>query len=274
MSDSGSIFILYFNDSATISINKTVQLKLIAPVTSGSGGKIIRADKAVSVADIDGRSLALGTTGNAIMFVLASGSVAQDFATGEYTELLTARPLSAWPSATLESVTNMYWQIGKHDGEYRGAVLNGKPEGYGTCVWTKDDGVQLTYTGDWKNGSRTGQGTLTGTDGVEYHGGWANGQFDGVGTLHLPSGDIYIGGFANNLQEGQGMYYWASGQEYSGDFVNGQPDGIGTMHTPKGDTYVGEFRNGDFDGRGTYTFSRSRGGKVEDGMWEKGKYLG
>src|SRR5262249_28227036 len=50
--------------------------------------------------------------------------------------------------------------------EFRGALKDGRPDGYGSYVETGG----LAYRGEWKNGLMDGQGTLTLPAGDEYSG--------------------------------------------------------------------------------------------------------
>ena len=78
------------------------------------------------------------------------------------------------------------------------------------------------YSGEWKNGNKHGEGTIT----------WAN-------------GDTYTGEWKDGNQHGQGTYIWADGETYTGDYINNQRTGWGTYIWADGDTYTGEWLNGE-----------------------------
>jgi len=63
-----------------------------------------------------------------------------------------------------------------------------------------------TYTGEFKNDQRNGQGTYT----------WSDGQ-------------KYVGEFKYDKRNGQGTFTWPSGQKYVGEYLNDQYNGQGTL---------------------------------------------
>ncbi len=86
---------------------------------------------------------------------------------------------------------------------YEGDILDGKPNGDGTCTW---DGK--TYTGRFKNGMFHGKGTFIEPDVGQYVGEFEEGIFHGEGTYIWNDGTIYNGLFQYGLrQEGHGKLY-------------------------------------------------------------------
>ncbi|MDR1329428.1 MAG: hypothetical protein LBK23_07500 [Oscillospiraceae bacterium] len=200
------------------------------------------------------------------------------------------------PAATPESVTDMDLTIGPHTGKYTGTVLNGKPEGYGVYEYTTDDDDDLvrTYTGDWKNGLRNGQGKLVysdgewyegewvddkshgqgkyvHSDGSWYEGEWANNEANGRGRTHYADGSEYVGEFADDAHHGQGKYVNSDGSWYDGEWADNKFNGQGTFHRADGAEYVGELADGVFHGRGKLVGSD---GSWYDGEWVDGMITG
>jgi len=61
---------------------------------------------------------------------------------------------------------------------------------------------------------------------------------------------------------------------YEGRFRKGLPDGVGTYIYANGAKYIGEWLGGKREGKGIYTFNYKDKDSIQDGLWEKGKYLG
>jgi hypothetical protein len=77
------------------------------------------------------------------------------------------------------------------------------------------------YVGEYKDGKRNGQGTITWSDGKNYVGEFKDGKFNGHGKLT-----------------------WSDGKKYVGEWKNGRPHGQGTGTLPDGRKYVGEYKDG------------------------------
>lgn len=58
------------------------------------------------------------------------------------------------------SILSVKFKEGDADGNYKGEVLNGIPNGNGTFFAVTDDNSKYTYKGEWKNGIFNGDGTL------------------------------------------------------------------------------------------------------------------
>jgi len=78
------------------------------------------------------------------------------------------------------------------------------------------------YTGEFKNGKRDGQGTITGKSGDSYSGQWRADRPHGQGTLIYPSGRAF--------------------KQYVGEFKNGAKSGPGTMTLSDGRIFTGEWK--------------------------------
>ena len=78
------------------------------------------------------------------------------------------------------------------------------------------------YVGEYKDGKRNGQGTVTWSDGKNYIGEFKDGKFNGHGKLTWSDGKKYVGEWKNGKQHGQGTYTWTNGQKYEGEFMYGE----------------------------------------------------
>ena len=139
----------------------------------------------------------------------------------------------------------------------------------GDCVNGRGTMVYATghrFTGEFKNGTRHGQGVLlmpgnrkiegvwvdneirqgkfTGADGTVYEGQWEFRERNGQGTLTYPDGRKYVGEFKNGQRHGRGTMTWPDGRTYVGDFKNGTRTGHGIMTYPDGKVVEGEFKDG------------------------------
>ena len=125
------------------------------------------------------------------------------------------------------------------NGEYTGDVVNGSRTGEGTYTWTNGE----VYSGDFVDGSRTGEGTYTWTNGDVYSGDFVDGSLNGEGTLTWASGNVYSGDFVDGSRTGEGTYTWTNGNVYSGDFVDGSLNGEGTYTWSDGMSYTGGWQD-------------------------------
>ena len=107
-----------------------------------------------------------------------------------------------------------------HDGEWRGGLPGECKTGdcltgfgtfhyyYNPAIETYSDAIQqkARYEGEWRNGTRHGQGTLY----------WANGRI------------AYEGEFRNGHPNGRGILYWRDNRKiaYEGEFRNGRASGV------------------------------------------------
>jgi hypothetical protein len=128
-------------------------------------------------------------------------------------------------------------------GTYRGPIVNGKAEGFGT--WTCTDGP-------WK--------------GSVYEGHFKDHRFHGQGTCTFANGDQYIGAWENDERHGQGTMTWADGDQYIGAYENDKRHGLGTETTADGDKYIGAYENDERHGQGTMTWAD--GSILHSGLWK------
>ena len=104
---------------------------------------------------------------------------------------------------------------------YSGEFLNGSRTGEGTYTWASGN----VYSGDFVDGSLTGEGTITWVDGETYSGDFVDGSRTGEGTYTWASGNVYSGDFVDGSRTGEGTYTWVDGMSYTGGWVDGTPTG-------------------------------------------------
>jgi hypothetical protein len=156
------------------------------------------------------------------------------------------------------------------------------------------------YVGEMKDGKPDGTGTLIKTNGEMYVGEFKNGLPNGNVTHTWPDGGEYIGQVMSGLPHGHGTYKTPAGTNAQGEWRHGKPytvsgmkilpDGTrevgvwnyagtrsgGTITWKDGRRYEGDWKvvvgKSDLpDGHGKMTYPD---GKVEEGLWEDGKFMG
>jgi hypothetical protein len=161
-------------------------------------------------------------------------------------------------------------------GKYVGDWKYGTRHGNGT--FTTADGS--SYTGTFKNGLEHGSGTCNSSSGTRYEGEWSKGKYHGEGMLTTSDGFKYEGEFKNGKpwslvkydDKGNTVEIIFTGATYQGDMEDNMPHGQGTMTFPNGDKYVGHFVCGEKHGYGKLT---TLGGCSEYvGGFNKGKRSG
>ena len=131
---------------------------------------------------------------------------------------------------------------------YKGEVVNGLRNGYGTLTYAK---TQDVYQGDFENDVPHGTGKYVraggGRDGT-FEGLWVDGEVQqvkkGRAKIKEENGDIYEGGFHHWKRHGKGVLKTANGEVYKGQFVDGLPNGQGAIRYKNGETYEGHFKDG------------------------------
>uniref|UniRef100_A0A7S3BM63 MORN repeat-containing protein 5 n=1 Tax=Haptolina ericina TaxID=156174 RepID=A0A7S3BM63_9EUKA len=98
-----------------------------------------------------------------------------------------------------------------------------------------------TYEGSWKNGQKSGTGTIVYADGSKYQGQWAKGKRHGMGAFYYANGDIYSGDWKDGKKEGHGTYICTATQtQLKGTWVAGVCT-KGIFSDRYGNTYEGDF---------------------------------
>lgn len=171
------------------------------------------------------------------------------------------------------------------DGSLSGfaVLINGNDVYIGNFSRSRPDGKldlykdgKLYYSGEWKNGTITGYGSLYLKDGEiisgrwkdgklvetnitvntsegEYSGQIVNDKFDGYGTLIYSSGIKYEGEWKDSKWEGDGTLT-TSLFKYSGEWSNSLPDGIGLIQFADSTYFEGNWTDGKRDGYGDCLF--------------------
>ena len=116
-------------------------------------------------------------------------------------------------------------RIHSFDGVYSGETTDDdRPQGEGT----KEFKNGASYTGQWQDGKRHGEGTFVWTKG-HYTGQWWFGMRHGDGLETLSNGETYAGKFEEDKKHGFGTYTWEDGTRYEGNWVKGKMEGQGKM---------------------------------------------
>ena len=111
---------------------------------------------------------------------------------------------------------------------------------FGTTTYFKSGDK---YVGEYKDGKRNGQGTLT-----------------------FRGGDKYVGEYKDDEGNGQGTFTFANGDKFVGEFKDSARDGQGTLTLRDGMKHVGEWRINMRYGQGIEY--ASNGSITRQGRWE------
>lgn len=135
----------------------------------------------------------------------------------------------------------------KYNGEYIDGRYNGIASLYDSSKENK-----LLYSGEFKSGTKNGNGKL-----------YQRGQM------------VYDGTFANNVYEGQGKLYRNGKIRYNGNFAFGDMNGFGMLYslTTGRVIYEGNFQNGVFQQAGK-RYDENTGRIIYEGNFSKGVYDG
>jgi hypothetical protein len=184
-------------------------------------------------------------------------------------------------------------------GKYSGDVAKGALTGNGEFTCTDDENGNLTYNGEWGNGSLSGQGkvenlpitlniTKTDYDGI-YSGDTKDGLPDGEGTFTYNKDDVnikYDGQWSEGKMSGDGTLtdndftaYFSEDDptDKKGEFSGTTKDGsaVSGSFTRTNDdgytyTYTGEWSDNSWNGYGEQVFADDN--YTNGGHWEKGVF--
>ena len=158
-------------------------------------------------------------------------------------------------------------KLNPNEGKYTGEFKDGLRSGQGTLVLDNGD----RYIGEFNNGFKNGRGTLLYANGDRYTGEFKDGLRNGQGTLALDNGDEYLGGFKDDMKNGQGTLMYINGDKYTGEYKDGKMYGQGILTLANGAEYIGNFEEDTFNGQGTYTYQN---GDKYVGEFKNGKLNG
>ncbi|MFL2524955.1 MAG: MORN repeat-containing protein [Pelagibacteraceae bacterium] len=114
-----------------------------------------------------------------------------------------------------------------------------------------DDSKGNKYIGNFKDGDRHGEGSMTWDVGDTYKGQWVNNKMHGKGTYKTKL-LTYTGNFTAGIIEGQGTAKYTNGATYVGEWKNNNRHGQGTIIDNKGNKFTGQFINNK-QGKGVFT---------------------
>jgi hypothetical protein len=121
------------------------------------------------------------------------------------------------------------------------------------------------YEGDWEDGMKNGEGTLSYANGGRYKGEWVNDLRNGYGVNTWPNGDRYEGDWKDNKKHGNGKYTYADGGEYDGEWEDDMRNGEGVNTWADGSEYEGSWAHNGKHGQGKHTYPD--GGTYEGEWW-------
>ncbi|KAK2951080.1 putative serine/threonine protein kinase [Blattamonas nauphoetae] len=155
---------------------------------------------------------------------------------------------------------------------YEGSWVNHKSHGFGTFTFFDEAGnVIEQYSGDWVEGRKCGQGTMSSITGKKYTGTWKNDNYHGEGTLNYQNGNTYTGSFSNGNREGYGTLVYSDGRRYEGNWVMNNAEGFGRFTYLSGDVYEGEWKHTRKHGKGRLRYAN---GDQYEGDWVNGEATG
>ena len=125
---------------------------------------------------------------------------------------------------------------------YVGQFEEGLRHGNGTLTYNVGSDILFKYSGGFLHNSFNGVGILEEADGTKYEGEWVEGEKHGNGSEYTNTGATYKGEFKQGKKHGYGLVKFASGTIYDGEWKNDKRHGNGTMVLPDG-VFVGEFKN-------------------------------
>lgn len=173
--------------------------------------------------------------------------------------------------------------VDDYKNRYSGFFKDGEYSGEGTLIFYGGD----VYIGNFKNDMFSGKGTyIWGETGEKYFGHWENGKRQGIGTTFLEDGtsstDVWrddeiveegtkYGLLNGSSKNGYTVFAYDDGTIYEGYLKNYEKHGQGILNKADGSRYEGEFQKGYYHGYGTLTLPD---GTQKQGLWEKGRYIG
>lgn len=152
---------------------------------------------------------------------------------------------------------------------YQGEWKDGKKSGFGTMAFANYD----IYEGDWEDDKMNGVGTYRFWDKKldkftsRYVGTFKDGARNGAGRMVYPDRSEYHGMWQNNMRTGEGIRIFANGDCFHGLWKFNKIV-RGVLALKNGDKYDGEFKDGLFEGYGKYFW---KDGSWYEGTWKDGK---
>jgi hypothetical protein len=134
-------------------------------------------------------------------FTLESISEACAIPAGKGASLLTSRGVRITGEVDQGEFQNEGKLLVPGVGEYTGTLRNSRPHGVGS--WTNTSATE-TYTGQWCDGQRDGEGRARFETGAKYTGQWSEDMMHGTGELQETT-SVYSGQWVNGKRHGTGV---------------------------------------------------------------------
>ena len=139
-------------------------------------------------------------------------------------------------------------QVYDATGTYTGEFLDGRRHGQG--VFEMNGFAR--YEGAFQDNSMEGEGVLELQSGRRYQGEWRESRQHGRGKYVWPDGCVHEGEYREGFKHGPGTFTWADGSRYEGEFADDLRTGKGVYWQSSGEMYEGEFLDGQFHGKGYF----------------------
>ncbi|CAK1545159.1 unnamed protein product [Leptosia nina] len=128
------------------------------------------------------------------------------------------------------------------------------------------------YEGDWYQGFRHGNGTLSnklpnGTFQLEYRGEWVRGKPEGAGWRYYGNGDVYFGFWKRGQRHGYGKMWYTNGTMYVGYWNMSKKEGLGMFIQENGNRYEGHWNQDTKHGIGRFYHLHT--GQLQEGCWDR-----
>jgi hypothetical protein len=132
-------------------------------------------------------------------------------------------PIKENPKCSVWNQNPEYYDESSETASWDGVCLNGRANGKGKLIWRfKKDTIweEQIFVGEFKDGKKNGQGTIT-----------------------FANGNKYVGEFKNDKMSGPGTYTFAVGGKYAGEWKDDKRNGQGTQVNVDGDWVGGIWEN-------------------------------
>jgi hypothetical protein len=129
---------------------------------------------------------------------------------------------------------------------WTGSCANGFAQGHGTLIWLQNTQATDRFSGEYRDGRRTGRGVYIWSDGERYEGEFRDDKRTGRGVYTWPGGRRYEGSFRDGHFHGHGAMTWADGSRYDGQWQDSRAHGSGSKTEPDGSVYTGQWVRGCF----------------------------
>lgn len=167
------------------------------------------------------------------------------------------------PTVIPKGFTGKMRQIASNGNIYEGEFLEGLKHGEGTLTFRQGS----VYKGEWKQGVMNGKCRYSFHDGAEYQGSVVDGLFEGFGVYTFSNKDRYEGEFFQDRFHGEGVLTYHTGYSLRGEFRRDNLGAKGELRRGQQLLYSGEFKHGLYSGSGSKWYEN---GDRFEGKWEAG----